>query len=161
MVRAERFREDLHARIRGYTVRLPPLRERAEDIGILLSHFLRRFAGGEASPLRIHHGVLERMLLHRWPYNVRELERTVEAMVLLAQGLAEVRPRHLELALGAEEQPDDDPRPRSRPDADALRARVEALLLEHRGNVSGVARAMGRSRTQVHRWLKRFRLRPG
>ena len=157
MIRAGRFRKDLHARLAGYTVSLPPLRDRIEDMGILLSHFLATFAGADAGAVRFDCAVFERLLGHGWAYNVRELERTLESVLLLAREAPEVRVDHLDPAL-VTGGPAERPTSSGPPSEDALKARIEALLVEHGGNVSAIARALGKSRTQVHRWLKRFAL---
>ena len=162
LVRAGRFREDLYARLAGFTLTLPPLRERREDIGLLVAHLLRRFGGDEAAKVRLHVEVMRRLLAHTWPFNVRELERTMEALLLLADGGRAIDARHLALALAAPRALD--PAPSTPPPAgkpvresdEALRARLESLIAEHGGNISAIARGMGRSRVQIHRWLGRL-----
>jgi DNA-binding NtrC family response regulator len=91
-VEAGRFRADLLARL-GHTILIPPLRERPEDIPLLLEHALARFDRGPAR----HRFVPEAVALlcrHRWPFNVRELQQVVERAVCLVDG-EEVRPEHL------------------------------------------------------------------
>jgi len=86
-VAERRFREDLYYRLRVIEIRLPPLRERKEDIPPLVEHFLRRFAARNAKRI---HGLepeaLGLLLDHDWPGNVRELENAVERAVVLARG---------------------------------------------------------------------------
>jgi transcriptional regulator with AAA-type ATPase domain len=79
-----RFRSDLLARIAGLTLILPPLRQRREDLGLLISTFLRRRAENGV-PVVFSCETLRAMLLYSWPLNVRELEKTVEAAVVLAE----------------------------------------------------------------------------
>jgi transcriptional regulator with AAA-type ATPase domain len=78
-----RFRSDLLARLAGLTLVLPPLRERREDLGLLIGAFVRRRAENGA-PVAFSCEVLRAMLLYSWPLNVRELEKSVEAAVVLA-----------------------------------------------------------------------------
>jgi hypothetical protein len=78
-----RFRSDLLARIAGLTLVLPPLRERREDLGLLIGTFVRRRAENGV-PVTFNCEVLRALLLYSWPLNVRELEKTVEAAVVLA-----------------------------------------------------------------------------
>ena len=81
MVREGRFREDLYYRLNVLAVSLPPLRERREDIPLLVSHFLERFftrRGVQPAPLS--DGVLQALMAYDWPGNVRELENTCERM---------------------------------------------------------------------------------
>ncbi len=94
-----RFREDLYYRLKVIPLHLPPLRERPEDIPLLLEHFFRKFSGGakilSADALRI-------LMKYPWKGNVRELENMVERVVLLAESEA-ILPEHLpeEFFLGA------------------------------------------------------------
>jgi len=86
-VRAGRFREDLFFRLDVLPLRLPPLRERPEDIPLLTEHFLRRFAAETGRPVRqIAPPALDCLMAYRWPGNVRELEHAIERAVLLSQG---------------------------------------------------------------------------
>lgn len=81
------FRQDLWYRLNVIPLRLPPLRERAEDICMLAEHFLMKHATrhGRALP-RLEEGLLERLEAYAWPGNVRELENTMERLVVLSQG---------------------------------------------------------------------------
>ncbi len=85
-IREKRFREDLYYRLNVVPITLPPLRERREDIPLLLDHFLskavRKF---EKEPVGASSELLERLQMYSWPGNVRELENCVERMVLLAR----------------------------------------------------------------------------
>jgi two-component system response regulator AtoC len=87
-VRAGQFREDLLYRLDVVAVRLPPLRERGEDIEALAAHFLARYARlrPELSAMRLSDEAREALLAHRWPGNVRELEHALERAVVLADG---------------------------------------------------------------------------
>lgn len=81
---AGKFRDDLYYRINGVTIKLPPLRERADDIPLLIKHFIRKF-GGDNVP-EIEPEVFAMLTNYRWPGNVRQLENVVERSVLLAHG---------------------------------------------------------------------------
>jgi two-component system, NtrC family, response regulator AtoC len=86
-VEAGRFREDLYHRLAVITIHVPPLRERKDDIPILVEHFLQKHRFSDASaPARISEDGLQRLLGYDWPGNVRELEHTVERAVVLARG---------------------------------------------------------------------------
>ncbi|MGH7412356.1 MAG: sigma 54-interacting transcriptional regulator [Candidatus Methylomirabilis sp.] len=93
------FREDLYYRLNVVAITLPPLRERAEDIPLLVDHFLRMFAEEEGEePKTVSPEALELMLAYNWPGNVRELENAVKrARVLAATSL--ILPEHLPAAL--------------------------------------------------------------
>jgi two-component system response regulator PilR (NtrC family) len=79
------FREDLYYRINVIPIVLPPLRERREDVPLLVEHFLRRFAENFGQPQkRITAAAMKRLEAHHWPGNVRELENLVERAVALS-----------------------------------------------------------------------------
>jgi DNA-binding NtrC family response regulator len=85
LVREGHFREDLYHRLNVIALRLPPLRERREDIPQLLEHFLRRFSEENRRPLRSFAPAALRLLMdYDWPGNVRELENVVERGVVLS-----------------------------------------------------------------------------
>src|SRR5262249_30266147 len=77
-----RFRRDLYARLRGYEVRLPPLRARLEDLGLLVAAFLERFG---ASDRKLTRGAARSLFRHGWPLNVRELEQVLHAAIGVAE----------------------------------------------------------------------------
>ncbi len=79
-----RFREDLYYRLSVIPIELPPLRDRAEDIPLLIRHFLERFSSG--APLDINIETLDFLTAYPWPGNIRELQNTVERLAVLSQG---------------------------------------------------------------------------
>jgi two-component system NtrC family response regulator len=79
-----RFREDLYYRLNVIPIELPSLRERVEDIPLLVTHFLKRYSPD--SPVDISESALESMAAYNWPGNVRELQNAVERMVVLNHG---------------------------------------------------------------------------
>ena len=86
MVKEKRFREDLYSRLNVITVRVPPLRERHEDIRLLAQHYLRVYAAKNGRKLEgFSNEALERLESYAWPGNIRELENLIERMVLLAR----------------------------------------------------------------------------
>jgi len=154
------FRGDLLARLSGYRLRLLPLRQRREDLGLILADVLRQ--RGEAESCRVTVGALRALLRHDWPTNIRGLEQTItRSLVTCAQGVIDVD--DLPPAIGgagpsaAPQPPSHAPPPAP---SDPLRERLVGLLREHHGNVAAVARAMGKARMQVQRWVKRYRLVP-
>jgi DNA-binding NtrC family response regulator len=153
-VAAGRFREDLLYRLNTVEIRLPPLRDRREDIPILAMHFLKRQAARYRKQISgFTPDANQLMLDHPWPGNVRELEHAVERAVLLAQG-DRVETSDLGLA------PDVGDRSRIE---DLTLEEVEKLLIEkalerHEGNVSHAADALGLSRSALYRRLQRYDL---
>ena len=84
-VASGRFREDLFYRLDVFRVRVPPLRERREDVPLLVDHFIARFRDALGKPIRtITDDALDRMVDHAWPGNVRELENVIERAMILA-----------------------------------------------------------------------------
>jgi DNA-binding NtrC family response regulator len=77
-VREGRFREDLFYRLNVIKIDVPPLRERPEDIPLLITHFLNRYARPNEPPKKVAPEAMERLLAYKWPGNVRELENAIE-----------------------------------------------------------------------------------
>lgn len=85
LVRDGRFREDLYHRLNVISLKLPPLRDRKEDVPLLIDHFLKRFCEENTKqPLRFTNSAMKLMMDYEWPGNVRELENVVERAVVLA-----------------------------------------------------------------------------
>jgi DNA-binding NtrC family response regulator len=86
MISRKVFRKDLFYRIRGGWLHLPPLRERREDIALLLNAFLSKYPEYPRGSQHMTHSALERLMAYHWPGNVRELKSAVQSAVNLAQG---------------------------------------------------------------------------
>jgi Nif-specific regulatory protein len=84
-VRTRRFREDLYYRLHVVPIVLPPLRERKEDIPLLVGHFLQRFNAENRKALKISSPAMDLIVGYDWPGNVRELENCIERMVVMAR----------------------------------------------------------------------------
>ncbi|MBZ4420646.1 sigma 54-interacting transcriptional regulator [Myxococcus sp. RHST-1-4] len=149
-VAAGQFRADLYYRLAQAEVRLPPLRERLEDVPWLLAHALR----GSPSAPALHATYVEACLSRPWPGNVRELlgEARRAARDATASGSRSLRAEHLDVEAGL---PLVTPPP-STASAPPDRATVEATLAEHGGNISAAARALGMHRTQLYRLMQRW-----
>jgi DNA-binding NtrC family response regulator len=94
-IRAGRFREDLYFRLHVFTVQLPPLRDRKEDVPLLVSHFVERFAAETGKRVRgVAPEAMEVLRGYAWPGNIRELRNTVERAVILLDGET-IGPEHL------------------------------------------------------------------
>jgi transcriptional regulator of acetoin/glycerol metabolism len=152
LVESNRFRADLWARLAGHLVRLPPLRERREDLGVLVAALLRRHAGDRADKVTLTAEAAHLLVTALWPLNVRALDKALETALALAGDHA-IDVAHLREVHEAPAAPT--------PDDGDLRALLVALLTEHHGNVTQVAKAMGKARMQVQRWLRRFELDAG
>lgn len=103
-VKEGRFREDLFWRLNVFAIHVPPLRERTEDIPLLLNHFLQRTCAKQnLPPKRISPEALDLLSSYEWPGNVRELENLVERMVLFSQGEV-IGPEEIPKRIEAEER---------------------------------------------------------
>jgi transcriptional regulator with GAF, ATPase, and Fis domain len=164
------FREDLFARLNEYQLRLPPLRERKEDVLVLTRAFLARLGRAE---LRPSFPFMTGLLHYDWPYNVRELEACMKRCVALAEDPllgAELLPDPVRDAMsdyGEQLTPSMRFRQTEPPTSSAAGstparasiptdAELRALLEQHRGNVAAVGRELGKARMQIHRWMKRY-----
>ncbi len=97
-VDAGRFREDLYYRLNVIHIHMPPLRERMDDLPLLVEHFLAKFRfQPDAIPTTISEEAMARLMDHDWPGNVRELENAIERAVVLSRGQP-IMPEHLPLA---------------------------------------------------------------
>ena len=166
LVREGKFRDDLFARIAGFRLTLPPLRERRADLGLLVGTLLGKIAREREPAITISVEAARILFSYRFPLNVRELESWLTTAVALA-GDGPIRPEHFpeQLHLGEEGSDDDDddteqPQRPLTPEQLEHRETVLSLLREHHGNVSAVARAAGKARNQVQRWLRRYSLDP-
>jgi DNA-binding NtrC family response regulator len=153
-VAAGRFREDLLYRLNTVEIRLPPLRERREDVPVLAMHFLKRQATRYRKAITgFTPDATQLMLDHHWVGNVRELEHAVERAVLLAQG-DQVRGADLGLVAtsGSGSRMEDLTL------EEVEKVFIEKALERHEGNVSHAADALGLSRSALYRRLQRYDL---
>jgi DNA-binding NtrC family response regulator len=149
-----KFRQDLLFRLNTIELRLPPLRDRREDIPILAAHFLHQHAEHYRKPLTgFDESAIKALLAHGWPGNVRELDHAVERAVLMAQGDV-VRAIDLGLRAGREGPPRLEEM--SLEDVEALL--IKKALARFSGNVSHAANALGLSRSALYRRLQRYGL---
>jgi two-component system response regulator HydG len=155
-----RFREDLFYRLAVVPIRLPPLRERREDVPLLAAHFLQAFVRRTGSQRALAPAAMERLTAHDWPGNVRELANVIEQAAALAPG-EEIRAEdvHLEPPLGAR----DTGAARSLAAAieEAERRTIEAALVRCGGDLAAAARDVGVSHTTLWRKMKRLGIEGG
>jgi len=151
---AGRFRQDLLFRLNTVEIRLPPLRDRREDIPLLASHFGRRYAARYRKAITgFAPDAMQALLGHPWPGNVRELDHTVERAVLMAEQSL-VRARDLGLGAGADGVTPLDQMSLE----DVERVLIQKALARAGGNVSDAAKALGLSRSALYRRLKHYGL---
>ncbi|MGB2986453.1 MAG: sigma 54-interacting transcriptional regulator [Phycisphaerae bacterium] len=154
-----RFREDLYYRLNVFPVTLPSLRERREDIPVLVDHFAR-LAGAElgVEPRSVSPEAVRFLTAYDWPGNIRELANVIERAVLLCDG-PELLPMHLppEMVVG--------PEPKAAPAQHGLlaseRAMIVKALQENHWNQSKAARALGISRDNLRYRVKKYNIKRG
>ena len=150
-IRKGAFREDLFYRLSVVAIRVPPLRERGEDIVLLANFFLRRAGQSVKRKVRFSAPGLEALVRYPWPGNIRELENKVQRAVIMATGRS-IEPADLELSA----VPTDTPLPTLREArSEHERKLVIDALARNRGNISRAAQAVGVSRPTFHEMLTR------
>ncbi|MFI5113578.1 MAG: PAS domain S-box protein [Terriglobales bacterium] len=155
-VRKKEFRSDLYYRLNVFPVRVPPLRERREDIPLLVEHFVRRFASRmNRSIASIPKKTMEALVQWHWPGNVRELENFIERSVILSQGSVLAAPVSELMGIPEARAPE------------TLRAtereHILRVLRESHGRLSGpsgAAARLGLPRSTLQAKLKQFGIEP-
>ena len=151
-----RFREDLYYRLNVVTIELPPLRDRREDISLLIDHFLttRQFSKVRC---QVHPEAMHALLNYRWPGNIRELANVLERAQILAEGnliTLDDLPETMQSA----------PPPIEHFTSDTLnlseleRRTLQTALQQSKGNRSHAAKALGISRRSIYRLIERYSL---
>jgi Nif-specific regulatory protein len=181
MIEEGEFREDLYYRLNVFPINLPPLRDRLEDLPLLVGHFIAKFARQMAvRPAGATADALARLREYTWPGNVRELENIVERAMILARG-AQLGVAHLDfgrrgaviaapastpaggIATAAPHAAvhaahADDSRPTPEQAAATERAQIMAAVEKARGQISSAARALGINRSTLYYRLRKHGL---
>ena len=150
-----KFRQDLFHRVFVFPLRLPPLRERREDIPILVEHFARQVSAANGwKPMRFAEGAIAALQQHGWPGNIRELRNAVERLMLLACS-DEVTAETVALALPVSAASPEPGVPASGPLAERVRnfekQTILAELKRHHNQISSTARALGLERSHLYK----------
>jgi two-component system, NtrC family, response regulator AtoC len=159
-----RFREDLYYRLNVISIHLPPLRERRDDVPLLVDHFLHkhRYTAG-SDPARISQGALQQLMDYDWPGNVRELENVIERAVILAQGTV-ITERHIDFTGASMRQVINVPQSlREGKSLDDLiqtveRQAIAEALTQSDGNQVAAAAMLGIGEPDLAKRIKRFGL---
>ncbi|MGA7828174.1 MAG: sigma-54 dependent transcriptional regulator [Geobacteraceae bacterium] len=152
-IKAGNFREDLYYRVHVVRINLPPLRERKDDILLLISAFLKEYCARENKSLEISPEVMELFTLYHWPGNIRQLKNVIERAAVLAKGSVitvrelsdEVRQFDMGRAVVGSA---------IKPLRELEKTAIRSALLECRGNKSRVAEVLGISRKSLYKRLK-------
>ena len=149
------FREDLYYRLNVFPIELPSLRERKEDIPLLVKHFLKKFSfKHHRSPYSITDEAMEILLNHQWPGNIRELENVIEYAVAFSNS-GTIHPEHLPKTLFRQK-----PLPKAsvsqNPAGQAELEWILSVLKRNHMNVTKAAKELNMSRSTVYRKLKKL-----
>jgi DNA-binding NtrC family response regulator len=153
-VNAGRFRQDLLFRLKTIEIRVPPLRDRREDIPLLAGHFLHQQISRYRKEIDgFDDAAMKALLDHAWPGNVRELEHSIERAVLMSAG------RMIQKSnLGLQPRSDGEPRLDELSLEEMEAVLIRKALSRFGGNVSKVAEALGWSRSALYRRIQRYGL---
>ncbi|HLG29329.1 MAG TPA: sigma-54 dependent transcriptional regulator [Candidatus Brocadiales bacterium] len=159
-VKNGRFREDLFFRLNIITITLPPLRERKEDIGLLVGHFLDVFKT-QTNAKKISPDAMNVLVNYNWPGNVRELENTIERLVILTDGdLIEAKDLPSDLQVSAPYQKQEVGAIHELPLqlSEVERRHILSVLTEKKGNKTLAAEALGISLKTLYNKLKAYNI---
>jgi DNA-binding NtrC family response regulator len=148
-----RFRQDLLYRINTIEIRVPPLRERVEDIPLIAAHYAALYARKYSKPeLRLNAQTMERLKGYRWPGNVRELRHAIERLVIMSEnGVAQVDG----LLQPSTAAPADSPTLNLE---ELEKLTIQKAIAQHQGNLSKAAESLGLGRTTLYRKMTRYGL---
>jgi DNA-binding NtrC family response regulator len=159
-VKQGRFRADLLARLDGITARLPPLRQHKEDVPPLFSHLLRELTQEHAPAVEAD--VVERLCVHDWPFNVRELVQLVRQLLVLHPGVPLLKGSHLPSRIGshtsealpARTAGKPGPRPEAAGGEDVELPALLVALRASGGNVARASAMLGITRQRAYRLME-------
>ncbi|MDP9150669.1 MAG: sigma-54 dependent transcriptional regulator, partial [Myxococcota bacterium] len=157
MVAERTFREDLFYRLNVITLRVPPLRERSEDIPLLVAHFLEKHASGRT--VKVTRAAMAKLVVFPWPGNVRQLENEMRRALVLADAQIDTPELSDDVVRGASST--------SRVTGLDMRSRVGALeaelvtaaLAKTRGNQTSAAKLLGVSRFGLQKMMRRLNVK--
>ena len=155
MVYEKKFRQDLLYRMNTVEIRVPPLRERVDDIPLLLDYFLQRYASKyKRQGMKVDKSVITKLKKYAWPGNIRELQHAVERAIILNDGKV-IQSAELLISGGNIIPKKDQPALT----LDEMEKQfIQQSLNDHEGNVSTTARTLGMTRTALYRRMKKHGL---
>lgn len=152
------FRGDLFYRVHVIPIRVPPLRERKEDIPLLVEHFLEKVAGKLKKPVKtLSPAALQRLMIYSWPGNVRELENMIECAVVMTP--EEVIPEEM-IILPGQEMGETAFKTLKASKKDFEKNYLIQLMKISRGNVSQASKLAGKYRADLYELLEKYRINP-
>ncbi|HTY38294.1 MAG TPA: sigma-54 dependent transcriptional regulator [Bacteroidota bacterium] len=174
LVNEGKFREDLYYRLNVFPLRLPPLRERREDIPDLVVHFLKKYCASlKRSIPRVRSDAMEMLMDYHWPGNVRELEHTVERLSILIEG-DEIETVHVSAALYRTDSSFRSMVPKTSDELKELKKKIressvqeierlfiEESLVRNNWNVSRAAREANMQRSNFQALMRKYGIKRG
>jgi DNA-binding NtrC family response regulator len=160
-VKANRFRADLFYRLNVIPIQIPPLRERSEDIRLLVNHFVDKFAEKTGSPVKqVSEQALELLTSYHWPGNVRELENTIERAVLLNRGTTlELGDFPDRLSKPVDTGPVQEREPENPTLESIEKAYIHYIMSQTDGKKTQAAKILGIDASTLYRKLERYNLK--
>jgi len=168
MVEEGSFRQDLYYRLVVFPINLPPLRDRREDIPLLVEHFLEKHARDAGKRVTgVEAQAMDAMATHGWPGNVRELENVIHRTLLVSSGLeltlddlpAGIGQDQPSAALGSQPAADSGSTGATLNLEELERETIVRAMENNKGNLSDVARQLGIGRSTLYRKLEQYGLR--
>lgn len=154
MVEEGKFRQDLMYRVNTVEIHLPPLRERVEDIPLLINHFLEIYCKKYKMPMkRMHAATMKRLEKHHWPGNIRELQHAVERAVIMSDSNM-LQPNDFFLS---QQDKDDSSHLADDHNLEATeKMLIRRVIDKHGGNISKAAKELGITRASLYRRLEKY-----
>lgn len=155
MIYEKKFRQDLLYRINTVEIRVPPLRERTDDIEVLTTHFLQQYSNKyKRASIKIDKAILAKLMKYPWPGNIRELQHAIERAVILTE---EKVIRSADLLINNVPIKATETSQQLTMDEMEKRFIIQSLD-EHDGNVSQTALSLGMTRTALYRRMKKYKI---
>ena len=146
------FRQDLLYRINTVEITLPPLRERSDDIPLLVEHFAKLYGKKYGKSLKVDSSLIQALKSYHWPGNIRELQHSVEKAVILTEGPV-IEDLHF-FVQGAKPQDDVSDTPTTLEDME--KQMIKKSVQSNAGNLSKVAKELGITRATLYRKMEKF-----
>jgi two-component system, NtrC family, response regulator GlrR len=158
-VRTGRMRQDLYYRLNVFSLALPPLRERRQDIPTLADHFVAKYAReSHEKQISISPPAVQKLTFYDWPGNVRELEHTIERAVMFCEGES-LQPDHITLPTNGSPPPGESfQQTKAKVIAQFERDYIQNLLASHHGNISKAAAAAHKNRRAFWELIRKHKM---
>jgi DNA-binding NtrC family response regulator len=155
-VSANEFRQDLLYRINTVEIQIPALRERSEDISLLVEHFLKIYSKKyHKSQKRMNAGTVKKLEKYHWPGNVRELQHAIERAIIMSETTV-LQPT--DFFFPSQESKDEGLVFDTYNLEEVEKATIRRVLSRHGGNISQASKELGLSRTSLYRRLEKYGL---